>query len=54
MVAVFEKEQMSYEEQLAVVITDAIWGLEKELYADLQRMFDEVDDSMKRIRRVSH
>ena len=53
MVAVFEKDKMSYEEQLAAVIADAIWEYEKELFADLQRMFDEVDESLKRIRRVS-
>jgi hypothetical protein len=53
MVAVFEKDDMSYEEQLAKVIADTIWEYEQALYSDLQRMCDEVDDSLKRIRRVS-
>lgn len=53
MVAAFEKEKMSYEEQLAKSIVDTIWELEKDLYAELQTQFNEVDDSLKRIRRVS-
>ncbi|GKY94964.1 hypothetical protein MPSEU_000461000 [Mayamaea pseudoterrestris] len=45
-------EQISHEKQLAVTIVDAIWDMEEELFADLQRMFDKVDDSLKRIRRI--
>jgi hypothetical protein len=53
MVAVFEKGEMSYEEQLSKIITSTIVEYEKELYDELQRLCDEVDDSMKRVRRVS-
>jgi hypothetical protein len=52
MVAKFEKEKMSYEDQLAKCTVDHIVALELELYEDLQRMCDECDDNLKKIRRI--
>ena len=52
LVHLWEKEKMSYEDQLAQVICDAINAREQEAYHDLQVMFQEFDISLKKVRRI--
>jgi uncharacterized coiled-coil protein SlyX len=53
MVAKFEKNKMSYEEQLAKVIVDQITAHEKEMYTQLASMVEELGDgTLKKFRRI--
>jgi uncharacterized coiled-coil protein SlyX len=53
LVAKFEKQKMSYEEQLAKVIVDQITAHEKEMYTQLASMVEELGDStLKKFRRI--
>lgn len=53
MVAKFEKQKMSYEEQLSKVIVDEITSHEKEMYNQLASMVEELGDStLKKFRRI--
>jgi uncharacterized coiled-coil protein SlyX len=53
MVAKFEKNKMSYEEQLAKVIVDQITAHEKEMYTELGSMVEELGDrTLKKFRRI--
>jgi uncharacterized coiled-coil protein SlyX len=53
MVARFEKQKMSYEEQLAKVIVDQIAAHEKKMYDQLTSMIEELkDETLKKFRRI--
>jgi uncharacterized coiled-coil protein SlyX len=53
LVAKFEKQKMSYEEQLAKVIVDQITAHEKEMYTQLAGMVEELGDgTLKKFRRI--
>lgn len=52
MVHLWQKEKMSYEEQLSKVIVDAIAFREKTFYDDLQIMYNECDGGLKKVRRI--
>jgi hypothetical protein len=52
MVAVFEKETMSYEEQLSKVVVDKIVAWEKGLYSDVTNMYGDLDGQLRKLRRI--
>jgi uncharacterized coiled-coil protein SlyX len=53
LVAKFEKQKMSYEEQLAKVIVEQITAHEKEMYTQLASMVEELGNStLKKFRRI--
>lgn len=52
MVHMFQKEKMSYEEQLSKVVVNAIMERESTFYDDLQTMFNNVDQNLRKVRRI--